>query len=135
MRGSGPDFSTMLGAFLPLATAVVCGWAIVIARLVTNRFVRRHHEEAIKRAMEAMKSDGMDPFFEAVADAATVPPWGQVPFACSALYTLGFLGLIASGVWSFFSIGWWATAVVASLYLLTGLVPSALKGKRWRSLK
>jgi len=50
-----------------------------------------------------------------------------VPVWASALYLLGFVGLLATFFWSMFAIAWWGCFPVVGVYGLTCLVPSAVK--------
>ena|ERR1035437_3098049 len=50
-----------------------------------------------------------------------------MPKWASALYLLGFVGLLAMFLWSMFAIAWWACLPVAAIYGLTCLVPSVVQ--------
>lgn len=88
--------------FIPLLAAFASALLMVVSRLVTNRYCRKH-----ARAIVAAGSFN-----------------GFIPTWVSALYSIGMAGLFVSLIWSFFSIAWWASILVLLLYLATGLVHS-----------
>jgi putative Ca2+/H+ antiporter (TMEM165/GDT1 family) len=50
--------------------------------------------------------------------------WGYIPGWVSALYMLGFLGMLVSAAWSFFTVRWWAPLPIIALYFTTGIIRS-----------
>ena len=119
--------------FLPLLIAIMCSGLMILGRILTNRYVKKRQTQAAKEWFLKMKSptasddekqklenEYMDTFIKN-------PPAGQIPTMYSMFYLMGFLGLIAMFFWAFASIGWWASAVIVTLYLLAGFVPSLLK--------
>lgn len=94
--------------FLPLALAIVCAAIIVVARLLTNRHLRKHWAEIL------------------AAGTAV----GRIPAWFSGIYLVGVLGLIGAAFWAFIRIGWWAAAIVVGLYFVTGFVRSELSPRR-----
>jgi hypothetical protein len=94
--------------YLPFAAAIVCCIVMISARLLTNRHVNAHRAEIVSAGTSA----------------------GNIPPVFSVLYLVGLFGLIASGIWGFLTVAWWAIAVAVVLYLLTGLVRSELSSLR-----
>jgi hypothetical protein len=89
--------------YLPWIAAVACGCLGVVARLLSNYYVKLRYRE--------------------ILIAGTIR--GHVPRWVSTLYLTGFFGFIACGVWSFW-IAWWAPLPLVVLYILSGLIPSGI---------
>ena len=90
--------------FLPLLIAVMSAVLMVVSRLLTNRYCKKHGCEII------------------MARSVT----GFIPAWVSSVYLIGLGILFACVVWSLFSIGWRAALFVLLLYFVTGLVHSRI---------
>lgn len=94
--------------YLPLITGFICASMVVLARLLTNRHVRKHAVQLVLQGRAV----------------------GLVPVWISAVYFIGFIGLGISCIWSFISVSWWAGGIVVLLYILTEFVRSAVSPRR-----
>jgi hypothetical protein len=96
--------------YLPLLAGAVCKCANVVARLLTNHYIKQRYEEIL------------------IAGSLFR---GHIPQSVSALYLTSFLGFIVCVVWSF-TIAWWAPITLLVLhFLFEAVVPSQiLKARR-----
>ncbi len=135
MNPDGAHTENELFHFLPLLISIVCGGLVITSRIFTNRFVKKYQTQVARETSQKMKSsnDGGEKqkvFLEGADTISKNPPSGQIPILYSTIYLIGFLGLIVSFFWAFVSVGWWASAIIAGLYLFTGFIPSMLKAAR-----
>jgi Ankyrin repeats (3 copies)/Ankyrin repeat len=79
---------------LPWIVSAGCLFAVMVARLLTNHFIRQR--------------------LATIVDSGTTT--GHIPPGVSMLYVFGILGLIGCGIWSF-AIAWWAPIVPLIVYV------------------
>jgi len=75
--------------YLPFIAAIACASPMILGRLLTNRFVRRHRED--------MLASGVI---------------GRIPPLFSISYLVGLLGIVITCVWAFVTVAWWAAVML-----------------------
>ena len=93
--------------YLPLWCGVGCAMLMVLARILTNRYVVRHGAQ----------------------NSGTTSVVGHIPPILSVLYLLAFVGMAVTLIWSLIVVGWWAALIIFVAYLLTSRVRSVLVGR------
>jgi hypothetical protein len=102
-----------------------------IARVKVKKYHEKIAMESVRKMSLSNDPERVTKHYDEVAKAVCEnPPVGEIPVIYSTVFMIGLVGLVAAFFWTFVSIGWWGGSLVASLYLLTGLVPSFLKPKR-----
>lgn len=120
--------------FLPLLIAIIGFVLVIIARILTNKSIREYRQRvAADVHKKMMSSNALNPIESHMDEIANAflprPPHGTIPVLHSLISIVGYGTVTASFVWAFFSIGWWASAAILALYLLTGFIPTSLHGK------
>lgn len=125
----------MILHYLPIISGIICVALMITARLLTNRHIKNYRARIAHEAFYKMKSaEGSEQKQKHLLEAADTigksPRAGEFPAMFSAIYVLGFIGLVITFFWTLISIGWLEGVIVASLYLCSGCVTSVFSKTR-----
>jgi hypothetical protein len=120
---------------LPLLIAIIGFVLVIIARILTNKSINVYRRRVVadvhKKMVSSNAPNPVESHMDEVSQAFLPRPLqGTISVMYSLISLVGYAVVVASFVWAFFSIGWWASAAILALYLLTGFVPTLLAPRR-----